>query len=156
MDLAPDFSEFCALLSAHRVEFVIVGAHALAFHGAPRYTGDLDILVRPTVDNGQRLLAAIVDFGFPASALTAEGVVNPRTVIEMGVPPVQLHVMSAVDGVTWDEVWADKEPGTLGPNSVFFIGLTQFLKNKRAAARPQDLADVAALTEGDEPSSEPR
>jgi hypothetical protein len=150
VDLAPDFSEFCALVSAHRVEFVIVGAHALAFHGAPRYTGDLDILVRPTVDNGQRLLAAITAFGFPASALTAEGVVNPRTVIEMGVPPVQLHVMSAVDGVTWDEVWLSKEPGVLGPNSVFFIGRAQFLKNKRAAARPKDLADVAALTEGEE------
>ena len=147
MDLAPDFSEFCALLSAHRVEFVIVGAHALAFHGAPRFTGDLDILVRPTVENGQRLLAAIAEFSFPASGLTAEGVVNPRTVIEMGVPPVQLHVMSAVDGVTWDEVWLDKEIGPLGPNSVFFIGRTQFLKNKRAAARPKDLADVAALTE---------
>ncbi len=65
MDLAPDFSEFCALLSDHRVEFVIVGAHALAFHGAPRFTSDLDILVRPTEDNGRRLLQAIGDFGFP-------------------------------------------------------------------------------------------
>jgi hypothetical protein len=150
VDLAPDFSEFCALLNAHRVEFVIVGAHALAFHGAPRFTGDLDILVRPTIDNGQRLLSAIAEFGFPTSALTAEGVVNPRTVVEMGVPPLQLHVMSAVDGVTWDEVWLGKEPGSLGSDAVFFIGRTQFLKNKRAAARPKDLADVEALTDGDE------
>jgi hypothetical protein len=126
-------------------------ATSLAFHGAPRFTGDLDILVRPTVDNGQRVLDAIVEFGFPASGLTAAGVVNPRTVVEMGVPPVQVHVMSAVDGVTWDEVWLEKEPGPLGSNSVFYIGRAQFLKNKRAAARPKDLADVAALTAADEP-----
>jgi hypothetical protein len=150
VDLAPDFSEFCALLSGHRVEFVIVGAHALAFHGAPRFTGDLDILVRPTAENGRRLIAAIAAFGFPTASLTPEGVVSPRTVIEMGVPPVQLHVMSAVDGVTWDEVWQGREAGPLGPHTVFFIGRSQFLKNKRAAARPRDLADVAALTEGDE------
>lgn len=70
MDLAPDFDEFCASLSAREVEFVIVGAHALAFHGAPRFTGDLDILVRPTAENGRRLLAAIADFGFPTAPVT--------------------------------------------------------------------------------------
>jgi hypothetical protein len=64
LDLAPDFDEFCALLTAHRVDFVVVGAHALAFHGAPRFTGDLDILVQPTAQNGQRLLDAIGAFGF--------------------------------------------------------------------------------------------
>lgn len=147
MELAPDFSEFCALLNARRVEFVIVGAHALAFHGAPRFTGDLDILVRPTTENGQRLLDAIADFGFPTGGLTPEGVTNPRQVIEMGVPPVQLHVMSAVDGVAWEDVWAGREAGPLGPHDVFFIGRAEFLKNKRAAARPKDLADVAALTD---------
>lgn len=146
MDLAPDFSEFCELLIAHHVDFVIVGAHALAFHGAPRFTGDLDILVRPAADNAGRLLAAITAFGFPTSHLNADAVVNPRTVIEMGVPPVQLHIMSGVDGVTWDEVWRGKEPGPLGPHTVFFIGRPEFLKNKLAAARPKDLADVDALT----------
>lgn len=113
VELAPDFSEFCALLSAHRVEFVIVGAHALAFHGAPRFTGDLDILVRPTAENGQRLVDDVAAFGFPSAGLTRDSVINPRTVVEMGVPPVQLHVMSAVDGVTWDEVWEGREAGPL-------------------------------------------
>lgn len=149
MDLAPDFSEFCARLSARRVEFVIVGAHALAFHGAPRFTGDLDILVRPTLDNGQRLIDAIEDFGFPVTGLTPAGVINPNKVIEMGVPPVQLHVMSSVDGVTWDEVWKGREAGPLGPHAVYFIGRNEFLRNKRAAGRPKDLADVAALADDD-------
>jgi hypothetical protein len=82
LDLAPDFDEFCALLTARAVEFVIVGAHALAFHGAPRFTGDLDILVRPTEQNGQRLLLAIADFGFPTTPLTPAEIALGQKVIE--------------------------------------------------------------------------
>lgn len=152
MDLAPDFDEFCALLTARAVEFVIVGAHALAFHGAPRFTGDLDILVRPTADNGARLLAAIADFGFPTAALNPADIVEGSKVIEMGVAPVQIHVMSAIDGVSWDEVWATREVGPFGSGSVAFIGRDTFLRNKRAAARPKDLADIDALREPEDPS----
>jgi hypothetical protein len=77
LDLAPDFDEFCALLTARAAEFVIVGAHALAFHGAPRFTGHLDILVRPTEDNGARLLGAIAEFGFPPPALSPADIARP-------------------------------------------------------------------------------
>lgn len=145
MDLAPDFDEFCALLNAHHVDFVIVGAYALAFHGAPRFTGDLDILVRPTEDNARLLLAAIADFGFPTGALTPADVVRQDKLIELGVPPVQLHLMSAIDGVTWDEIWNSRQPGPLGPHQVWFISRDAFVRNKRAAGRPKDLADIAAL-----------
>jgi hypothetical protein len=147
LDLAPDFDEFCASLSAREVEFVIVGAHALAFHGAPRFTGDLDIFVRPTEGNGHRLLAAIADFGFPTAPVTPMDIVIGKKVIEMGVPPVQIHVMSAIDGVTWDEVWASREAGALGSRAVAFIGRECYVKNKRAAGRPKDLADIDALGE---------
>jgi hypothetical protein len=147
LDLAPDFDEFCALLTARAVEFVIVGAHALAFHGAPRFTGDLDILVRPTEENGERLLSAISNFGFPTPSLTPADIVEGSKVIEMGVAPVQIHVMSQIDGVTWDEVWASRDLGTFGSGTVAFIGRDAFLRNKRAAARPKDLADIDALRE---------
>ena len=147
MDLAPDFDEFCALLTARGVEFVVVGAHALAFHGAPRFTGDLDILVRPTEETGRRVLDAISAFGFPKTPLTAADIAGGTKVIEMGVPPVQIHVMSQVDGVTWDEVWADREAGRFGHRTVAFIGRDAFLRNKRAAGRPKDLADIEALRE---------
>ncbi len=150
MDLAPDFDEFCALLTARNVEFVIVGAHALAFHGAPRFTGDLDILVRPSETNGRRVLAAIVEFGFPTTPLTAADIVEGTKVIEMGVAPVQIHVMSQIDGVTWDEVWASREVGPFGPRTVAFIGREAFLRNKRAAGRPKDLADIEALRESED------
>lgn len=149
MDLAPDFNEFCALLTGHAVEFVIVGAHALAFHGAPRFTGDLDILVRPTEENGRRVLQAIADFGFPTSALTAADIAGGQKVIEMGVAPVQIHVMSQIDGVTWDDVWTSRQLGPLGSQTLFFIGRDAFLRNKRAAGRPKDLADVEALRDSE-------
>ena len=145
MELEPDFNEFCSLLNAHRVEFVIVGAYALAFHGAPRYTGDIDFLVRPTEGNGKRLLDAIAAFGFPTTPVTPQDIVVGRKVIQMGVPPVQIHVMSAIDGVTWDEVWKGREPGRLGDLDVQFIGQAEFLKNKKAAGREKDLADIDAL-----------
>jgi hypothetical protein len=147
LDLAPDFDEFCGLLIAHHVEFVVVGAYALAFHGAPRFTGDLDIFVRPTEPNGERLLAAIAAFGFPTAPVTPADVAIGVKVLEMGVPPVQVHVMSDIDGVTWDEVWRTHEPGQLGQHTVPFIGREAFVRNKRASGRPKDLSDIDALRE---------
>ena len=150
MELAPDFDEFIGCLNAHGVEFVIVGAYALAFHGAPRFTGDLDVLVRPDVENATRLLAALKTFGFPATALTPEAVADRRRMLQMGVPPVQIHVMSAISGVEWAEAWADRVTGPLGRHRVSFLGLETFIRNKRAAARPKDLADIDALRPGEE------
>jgi hypothetical protein len=152
MDLAPDFDEFIASLMAHGVEFVIVGAYALAFHGAPRFTGDLDVLVRPTVENAARLLAAVRAFGFPVTELQPLDIVAPSRILQMGVEPVQIHVMSAISGVSWDAAWQDRVVGPCGRHQAAFLGRETFLRNKRAAARPKDLADIDALTPGeDEP-----
>jgi hypothetical protein len=150
MDLAPDFDEFIGFLTAHGVEFVVVGAYALAFHGAPRFTGDLDLLVRPTLDNATRLLAAIEAFGFPVRDLTPVAIADRRRMLQMGVPPVQIHVMSAISGVEWDEAWSDRVEGPLGRHSVHFLGRESFLRNKRAAGRPKDIADIDALEPGGE------
>ncbi len=148
MVLAPDFDEFIASLTAHGVEFVIVGAYALAFHGAPRFTGDLDVLIRPTLENAARLLVALEAFGFSVKELTPEAVADRRRMLQMGVPPVQIHVMSAISGVGWEEAWADRVEGPLGRHTVPFLGRESFLRNKRAAARPKDLADIDALQPG--------
>ncbi len=135
---------------AHRVDFAIVGAYALAFHGAPRFTGDLDILVAPTESNGQRYLTAIEDFGFPTAALSAADIPACGKVIQMGVAPVQIRVMSQIDGVTWEEVRGGRQTGLLGAREVAFIGRDAFLRNKRAAGRQKDLADVEAPGESGE------
>ncbi|MEW5983197.1 MAG: hypothetical protein AB1806_12630 [Acidobacteriota bacterium] len=145
MELALDFDEFFGSLTAHNVEFLVVGAYALAFHGVPRFTGDIDVFIRPTTDNGQRLLAALKSFGFPVGDLTPEQVIDPRRVLQMGVEPVQIHVMSDISGVTWDEAWATRETGHCGSRVLPFIGRRQFIKNKKASGRLKDLADVEAL-----------
>ena len=146
MNLAPDFDEFIASLIAHDVEFVIVGAYALAYHGAPRFTGDLDIYIRPTLDNASRLLDAVRAFGFPVAELRPEHVTDSRRILQMGEEPVQIRVMSAISGVTWDQAWHDRAMGPCGSHQVDFLGRETFLRNKRAAARPKDLADIDALT----------
>jgi hypothetical protein len=148
MELAPDFDEFIGSLTAHGVEFVVVGAYALAFHGAPRFTGDLDILIRPAHDNAARLLAALAAFGFPVTDLNPAAITERRRMLQMGVPPVQIHVMSAISGVEWDEAWSDRVEGSLGSHRVQFLGRETFLRNKRAAGRPKDLADIDALEPG--------
>ncbi|MGE0392112.1 MAG: hypothetical protein AB7I25_13695 [Vicinamibacterales bacterium] len=147
MELAPDFDEFIASLNARGAEFLIVGAYALALHGAPRFTGDLDILVRPTPENGRRVLDAIRDFGFPIEHLSPERIVDARTLLQMGEEPIQIHVMSAISGVSWDEAWADREMGPCGSQQAAYLGRASLLRNKRAAGRPKDLADIDALKE---------
>lgn len=145
MNLAPDFNAFFASLTANDVEFVVVGAYALAFHGAPRFTGDLDVLVRPTAENAGRLLAALEQFGFPALQLRPEELIAPDTLIQMGVEPIQIHVMTTISGVSWNEVWSGRVSGRAGDHDVSFIGRQEFLRNKRAAGRAKDLADIDAL-----------
>ncbi len=148
MDLAPDFDEFIGSLIAQRAEFLVVGAYALAFHGAPRFTGDIDVFVRPTLENAERVLAAVRAFGFPTSELDPQAIIDPRRILQMGVEPVQIHVMSAISGVTWDEAWLSRAPGRCGSHEVAFLGREAFLRNKRASARPRDLADIDALEPG--------
>lgn len=148
MELAPDFDEFIESLIAHGVDFIVVGAYALAFHGAPRFTGDLDIFIRPTLDNAARLLGALDAFGFPVADLHPESIADRRRMLEMGVPPVQIHVMSAISGVEWEEAWSDRVDGRLGRHTVHFLSRETFLRNKRATGRPKDLADIDALAPG--------
>lgn len=148
MELAPDFSEFFGLLDAHRAEYLVVGAYALALHGAPRFTGDIDVFVRPTHENARRVLDAIRAFGFPVEPLTAERLCQQDALVEMGVPPVQIHVMSAISGVTWEEAWAGRVEHDAEDRRIPFLGRRELVANKRAAGRAKDLADIEALGEG--------
>jgi hypothetical protein len=144
-ELAPDFDEFFGLLIGHGVEFLIVGAYALAYHGAPRYTGDIDVFLKPTTGNAVRLLNALSAFGFPPTNLEPEQIIEPTRIIQMGVEPVQIHVMSDISGVTWDEAWAGHGMALCGSHDLPFIGRAEFIRNKRAAGRLKDLADIEAI-----------
>jgi len=147
VELAPDFSAFFALLDAHRAKYLVVGAYALALHGAPRFTGDIDVLIRPTRDNARAILEAIAAFGFPVGALTADRLCEPEALIEMGVPPLQIHVMSEISGVTWEAAWAGRVEHHGAGRLIPFIGRQELLANKRAAGRAKDVADIEALGE---------
>jgi hypothetical protein len=107
-------------------------------------------LVRPTLDNATRLLSALKAFGFPALELTPEAVADRRRLIEMGVPPVQIHVMSTISGVEWSEVWDQHVDDPLGERTVPYIGRDTLIRNKRGAGRPKGLSDIDALQHGED------
>ena len=147
MEVQEDFREFLALLNAHEVEFMIVGGYALAFHGAPRYTGDIDVFVKPDHKNAKRIIKALVDFGFSSLDLTVDDFKDPYKVIQLGLPPVRIDIITSISGVSWEEADVSKVPGLYGDVSVSFIGKKQFITNKRAIGRKKDLADIEALGE---------
>jgi hypothetical protein len=147
METQPDFRELLALFSAHHVEYLIIGGYALAFHGAPRFTGDLDILVKPDAANAQRILTALQAFGFAATGLTQSDFETPEQVVQLGVPPVRIDLITSLTGVSWDEAWAGRTAGTYGDVPVYYIGREQFITNKRATGRTRDLADLEMLGE---------
>lgn len=152
MKIHPDFADFIASLRRDQVEFVIVGAYALAFLGAPRYTGDVDIWIRPVPANAQALLRAVERFGFQSLSLTEQDVLSGK-IIQLGYPPVRIDLLTDLDGVTADEIWNSRQEGPFGDQTVFYIGREVLIKNKRAAGRPKDVADVAALGEPEKPES---
>lgn len=147
MDLQPDFRELLASFNAHGVEYLVVGGFALAYHGAPRFTGDLDLLLQPNPANAQRVLAALTAFGFGDIGLTADDFTRDDTVVQLGVPPVRVDLLTSLSGVTWEEAARRRIAGELGGVPVAFIGREAFVLNKRASGRAKDLADLEALGE---------
>ncbi|HSW48685.1 MAG TPA: hypothetical protein VLH09_00855 [Bryobacteraceae bacterium] len=147
MELQKDFEELCASLNGRDVSYLIVGGYALAFHGAPRFTGDVEIFVQPTLENIARLLAALGDFGFGGSLAKPEDLLSENKILELGRPPVQVHIMASITGVSWDEAWKSCKAGTYGGAPVKFIGRDAFIANKRATGRAKDLADIESLGE---------
>ena len=145
MRLQKDLREFIESLNAHGVEYVVVGAYALAFHGVPRYTGDIDILVRPSPDNATRLENVLRSFGFAALGLAAADFLQPDQVVQLGRPPNRIDLLTSLTGIGFDDVWENRVAGSLGGVPVHFIGLDAFARNKRATGRAQDKADLEAL-----------
>lgn len=147
MEVQPDFRELLGLFNAHSVEYMIVGGYALAFHGAPRFTGDLDIYVRTTAQNARRILGALDDFGFGSMNLSAEDFSAQDRMVQLGVPPVRVNIITSLTGVSWEQCLAGQQPGTYGDVPVHYIGREQFVANKRVMGRQMDLADLEALGE---------
>ena len=149
MEIHHDFSELFACLIDEKVEFVLVGAYALALHGVPRATGDLDIYVRPTEQNADAVLRALGTFGFDGLDLSREDFTTLERVVQLGFPPVRVDLLTSISGLTWDEAADSAETFRFGDLEVRTLGRDALIKNKRATGRTKDLADIEALGDGE-------
>jgi hypothetical protein len=140
-----DFVEMLSALCAAGVEFLLVGAHALAAHGKPRATGDLDLWVQPTPENAHRVLQALKIFGAPLFDLTVEDLSTPGNVFQIGVVPCRIDVLTAISGVDFQSAWDNRVLLEIDGLSIPCIGRSDLLANKRASGRPKDLLDVVEL-----------
>lgn len=121
----PDFAEILSELTAAGAEFIVVGAFAVAAHGNPRATGDIDIWVRPTRDNAARVLHALRAFGAPLFGLSVDDLTDEQTVFQIGVAPVRIDILAGIDGVAWEEAWQRRVIAKLGPSTVPVLSLTE-------------------------------
>ena len=143
----PDFVEMLSALSDEGAEFLIVGAYALATHGVPRSTGDIDLWVHPSRANAEKVWAALIRFGAPMLNLTRDDLAVPGVVFQIGLPPRRIDFLTSIDGVEFGQAWARRTISDVGGVSVGVLSREDLIQNKRASGRPQDLADVARLEE---------
>jgi hypothetical protein len=140
-----DFLDLLRAFIEGDVRFLVVGAYALGVHGRPRATGDLDVWVDPTPDNGVRILHALETFGAPLQQVTADDFSRPGIVFQMGLPPFRIDVLTQLSGLTFAEAWPDRIQAPFGALTVDVIGREAFIRNKRATGRAKDLGDIEAL-----------
>jgi hypothetical protein len=134
-------------LLSEGASFLVIGAHALAVHGVPRATGDLDVWVRPDPENADRVWRALVQFGAPVEAMDLKpaDLMRPGVVYQIGLPPRRIDILTEVSGLDFAEAWPTRVVETIGELEVPFLGRQALLKNKRASGRSKDLADVETL-----------
>ncbi|MFZ9034278.1 MAG: nucleotidyltransferase [Anaerohalosphaeraceae bacterium] len=142
-----DFKELLELLNSHKVDYIIVGAYALALHGHPRFTGDLDIYVKPDPKNASHVLDTLKEFGFGSLELEEKDFTEAHRVIQLGVPPVRIDLLTSLTGLTWDDAVRGQLKGDLGGVPVLFLGKEEYVRNKRALGRHKDIADAETLEE---------
>lgn len=147
MTLHKDIHEFIALCLSRKVEFLLVGDYALAFHGAPRFTEDIDFMVLVSPENAEKLAGVLEVFGFGDAGIAREDFLDPDQVIQLGRTPNRIDILTGISGVSWEEAWASRTPVSLDGLKIQAIGKNQLIRNKQATGRPQDLADVARLSQ---------
>ncbi|MGZ0166754.1 MAG: DUF6036 family nucleotidyltransferase [Planctomycetales bacterium] len=141
----PDFSDMLSALNAQETEYMIVGAYALAAHGYLRATGDIDIWVRCTVENAEKVLRALKNFGAPMFDLTLEDLSTPEMVFQIGLPPRRIDFLTSISGVDFDDCWADRMQVEIEGMSINFLSKSWLITNKRATGRPKDILDADEL-----------
>jgi predicted nucleotidyltransferase len=143
--LSPDFKEFIELLNAHNVQYLIVGGYALAFHGHPRYTKDIDIWIATNPENAQKMLNVLKDFGFSSLALSQQDFLEQENIIQLGFPPNRIDILTSVDGIQFADSISESSIIEVDGVAIHLIGIHKLIENKTASGRLQDLADVEKL-----------
>jgi hypothetical protein len=144
--LQADLREFIGLLNSHRVDYLVVGGHAVAFHGHPRFTGDMDFLIRTTSSNAHRVLDVLADFGFGSLGIAERDLLEPGRIVQLGHPPNRIDLLTSISGVDFDSAWEGRVHASIDDQPVNLLGLDELLQNKQASGRQKDLADVEKLT----------
>jgi hypothetical protein len=145
MAVNPDFRDLFSAFNAASVRYLLVGGYAVGFHAEPRFTKDLDVWIEASASNAQRAYAALRDFGAPVSELSPDDLAGPDRILQIGVPPNRIDVVTSIDGVEFDAAWAGRVETQFGDQRIQVIGRSELLANKRASGRPQDLLDVELL-----------
>ena len=145
MEIRPHFSELLTLLEDNKVEYVIVGGYAMAYHGYPRFTKDIDIFYRNTSENIIKIRKALIEFGFNDNDLPESIFSESGNIIQFGVVPLRVDIINEIDGINFDDVYKNSVRGKYGEIEVNFIGRIELIKNKMASGRDQDLLDAKKL-----------
>jgi hypothetical protein len=141
----PDFRDLFAALNDARANYLVVGAHAVAFYAEPRFTKDLDVWVEASPLNAPRIMAALLAFGTPLAGVSAADFQAPGAVLQIGVAPNRIDITTHIDGVAFEAAWPNRLITSFGDQQICIIGRAELITNKTAAARPQDLLDLALL-----------
>lgn len=145
--LNPDFRDILLSLKRAEVEFIVVGAFALASHGRPRATGDIDIFLRNSSNNAERVMKALREFGAPLENISTEDFTSGDNVVQLGVEPRRIDLMTRISGVSFEEAWKNKIAVVVGDLEIFVLSKNDLLVNKKAAKRDKDSGDIIWLTE---------
>jgi predicted nucleotidyltransferase len=145
MELDKDFKEFLALLNQQEVEYLIVGGYAVAFHGHPRYTGDIDVWINPTHANGAKLIRAIEAFGFEVDPLKQIDFERETVAFHLGSPPVRIDIMNRISGMEFLDCYPGRIEMEIEGITIYYIGQQDLIANKRASGRQKDLGDIENL-----------
>tara|TARA_R110002072_G_scaffold302161_1_gene484192 strand:+ start:1795 stop:2244 length:450 start_codon:yes stop_codon:yes gene_type:complete len=145
----PDFKDMLLALSDAKIDFLLVGAYAVAAHGHPRATGDLDLWVRPDAETAPKVYRVLAEFGAPLHDLTVDDLATPGMVFQIGVEPSRIDILTAISGVAFDDAWENKLHLELDDLKLNVIGRDDLIVNKRACGRPKDIADAETLDPSD-------
>jgi hypothetical protein len=145
MNLSSDSIDLLRALNDANARYLIVGAHAIAYHARPRATADFDVWVDPSPENARRVYKALAAFGAPLDNLTVQELQSDDLIFQIGVAPYRIDVITDISGVAFDEAWPGRSEDRLGDLKIFVIGREDLIKNKKAAGRRKDLADVERL-----------